>query len=507
MSVKQIMNREQKTRMIISKKPLEYIILLLFLLGMIVINFSISFSQSINWSEPKPISSIEEIGWNPAIVSDSSGVVHLIWTSDKSGIGGNRGDVIMYAKWSEGDWSNPISILSSPDNEGTSTPSISLDSFGWLHIIWSGGGTFNRGPLYYSRSPVLLAGSAKSWSKPELLAENVFWGNVKVDNKDQVVVVYADDDKEAIMITKKPDLNSSWSKPISVGDVELRNDLDHLTRPRLTIGPLNDYHLVWAVDNFFSERPYSGKALYYSHSRDEGTTWSESILIDSIYNPLYSNKTPSEWIDVAVDSADRVHLIWDGVSGYRYHQWSSDGGKSWTLPEIFLDKIGYNGWNAMTLDKNNNLHVVSSTVSGVFYCFWENGKWIRQELFPVIGSPHYGTMIINRGNTLFYVYQNNVGRDLQGSFVGVVFQTLQLPLSEASISPVPTVVLSKSESSLPKEKVLTPTYLIKTLNQSKIFDSRSAELTTSDEIIGLSIFPVIILLVVIYFIKITKNRK
>jgi len=414
-----------------------------------------ALAQNRGWTTPVPISSSSEIAWNPAIVADTEGQVHVVWTSDPTRTQGNRGDSVLYAKWSNGSWSEPNSILLSPKGR-TSTPEIAIDKRGWMHVIWESGGGFNRGPLYYSRAPVAEANSARGWTPPVLLATEAVWGDIEVSQSDVIYVVYADHSKSAIMLLVSRDNGESWEQPITIYEDTSLTGQEDLSRPRLAIGPQGDLHVGWIQDAYNAERPYSGRVLFYASSQDRGATWTKALMVDSVANPDYGEKTPAEWINLAVDSKDRVHLVWDGANGYRYHQWSADGGLSWSEPTIILPEIGYAGWNALAVDSADVLHVVASTVNGLFSVRWQGGTWSSPEKMPSLGGPHFPALAVSQGSTLFLVYQGHGGEDPSRALGMIISQRLKVESPTLKPVPVPTVKFWQAVPVYTRTPTLTP---------------------------------------------------
>jgi hypothetical protein len=410
------------------------------LLGLFIILSipAIKLPQETGWSYPEAIPLPMEHGANPVMVSDSEGNIHAVWVGNRGDFQSNRDDALYYSRWNNGVWSQPVSILIGSMG-GIIYPSIGIDQKGYLHVVWEIGGSLNRGTLYYGRVHSSLADSSRNWSTQQLLTDIVVGSDMKINAIGDVYIVYANRTTESVEMIISQDGGLTWAASTEVyTSPEKFNEYTDYSRPRLSIDSVDNLYVVWIEDAHFTNRAYSGVVLYFSSSFDGGLTWGLPIIIDSVDNPQYGETLPTEWINLIIDKEDNIHLVWDGPLGYRYHQISSDRGESWQDRQMILPYIGYAGWNALTVDDRNIVHMVSSTVSGLFYLTWENGIWSDPTIIPRDGDPHFLFLDFSFGNRLILLYQNHGFNPPLGEYQKIIFQTLQLPYSGHQIITLPT---------------------------------------------------------------------
>ena len=129
----------------------------------------------------------------------------------------------------------------------------------------------------------------------------------------------------------------------------------------------------------------AGNPGIYSYSDDQGTTWTTGLAdLDqgTAENADWGNFTPA----IAVGSDDSVHIAW--YSAHKsaqnksiFYAVSHDRGATWSRPEVVSQKMapGVYTWPSLTLDNNNNPHVVFSDPQGSKAGFYTTkaagGEW------------------------------------------------------------------------------------------------------------------------------------
>ena len=92
--------------------------------------------------------------------------------------------------------------------------------------------------------------------------------------------------------------------------------------------------------------------IYYKKSTDGGASWTTKRLT--------WNSGGSYRPNIAVDSNNHLHMVWfDNCTGNFeiYYKKSTDGGVSWTTKRLTW-KSWWSGDPAIAIDSNNHLHVV-----------------------------------------------------------------------------------------------------------------------------------------------------
>jgi BNR repeat-like domain len=117
--------------------------------------------------------------------------------------------------------------------------------------------------------------------------------------------------------------------------------------PVIAVDSFDNLHVVW-----YDDTPGNSE-IYYKKSTDEGKTWTASRRLT-----WTSGESVSP--DLALDSADSLHLVWeDGTPGnYEiYYMRSTDYGVNWTSAQRLTWTSGESGGAAIAVDSSGKLHV------------------------------------------------------------------------------------------------------------------------------------------------------
>lgn len=365
------------------------------------------WSQSA-WSKPVILYQTDGIASYPQALADTAGDVHLLFayhenkTSDMS-----APSALMYMRLHQGTWSDPVDVLVSPDSPWANFPAITLDPSGMLHVIWQSG----TGLSYHSRAHVTAAGSARGWTQPQLVVREIgLGGDIEATAAGALHIVYAAKSGE-IYYYQSADGGASWRDPVQISNALASNSAAHL--PRIAASTGGQLHVVWVQNQLPDGTPSIG--VFYSTSQDNGLTWTAPYQVDGANH---------SYIDVATYGTSAVHLSWNAsvAIGDRLHQWSSDGGATWSGARLITDRIrgGLTGHSVMSFDSLGRLHLVTS-VSGqtgktedVYHLMWDNGRWTAPELLSIgtVGakSVELPAATISSGNQLHVFYEDDSER-------------------------------------------------------------------------------------------------
>ena len=168
---------------------------------------------------------------------------------------------------------------------------------------------------------------------------------VAVDPADGIHVVWQDDTSGIAEICYKRSLNggASWS-----GLQMLTWNAGASEYPAVAADPNNCVHVVWQ-DN----TPGTAE-IYYARSEDRGATWSAARRLTWRYGA-------SERPAIAVDSADRIHVVWQGdypgVTEIYYRQ-STDGGTNWGAVRRLTWTSGLSEYPALAVGSGAGIHLL-----------------------------------------------------------------------------------------------------------------------------------------------------
>lgn len=331
----------------------------------------------------------------PLLLCDRYQNIHAFWFERES-----ARSLIYYRTDQGGSFSQPNDILVTHD--GTELSGF-ISRRNEAYLLWT---NYVNGSLFFSHAALSAAGSPLAWSVPVSIASSVDSGSITEDDAGNLHILYFASSSEAltheIYHVTSTDMGSNWSLPnivytedtsvAAAGNVMAVSDLS---------GRL---HLVWQV------RSYSYGALsevMYSRSINNGETWEHALLLAK------SDTRPGVAAPaVFTFGENEVHLTYDTPD--RTHQWSSDGGVSWSKPEVIMDLNGaaFGGFNQLVKDSMDTLHAVGAVGNGVFSSTFDGSKWSRPETIDTREyDPHHQQMVACQGNILTVIYDDRRGEN------------------------------------------------------------------------------------------------
>lgn len=220
--------------------------------------------------------------WFPNIAVGPEGSVHVIWNSgaQKGKTEEDAVDILMYRALLNGQWTESNRIFVTGTGGYTIRNGIAVGPDGKINISFRG-----KTNIFFARSAWDKAWSAQNWSE---------------------------------------------QYPV--------NSLNAAYYNTLAVDSHNTLHLVWsaAILDEGKARPECSNCanMFYRQSKDGGVTWSPPI---NLSNSKYGDNRPQ----IAIDSRDRIHVVWDqgrdwyagtGMPKRGVYMRSDDGGVSWTKP-------------------------------------------------------------------------------------------------------------------------------------------------------------------------------
>jgi hypothetical protein len=400
-------------------------------------------------------------GWvsQLVVVSDVWGDAHAFWVA---AFDEDRpiGDTLVYASWDGTAWSVPVDVLYTPGNPFW-IPKAAVDSQGWLHLVWTDN---TAGHIWYARAPVAEATSVRAWSLPVEATHGLAAGvSVTVDADGGVHVVYCGvGEHQGVYHVRSVD-GKVWSVPVYIGET---GETAPESLPECRLGQAVDdrgrLHVVWG-QSFVNLAP-----VYYARSDDGGRSWLPPLEVDRQDEKYYGQYAPGRPNILAIGS-DEIHLVWFGApAGQRWHQWSADGGNTWSAAEqIHPEFRGFTEPPALAADSSGTLHLASAGwidegPHGTFYTYWRDGRWSPLALIPkpqgrVGEGGEYTALSVTGGNTLHVV------GDLSG-FFAIWASSLEVdapvvparPRPALEASPTAQLASSASVVAVPTESRATP---------------------------------------------------
>jgi hypothetical protein len=370
-------------------------------------------APQIKWSVPTNISSSKTESFDPAIVADPYGNVHIFWSEVLVNTNGaSRGDTIMYRRWDGESWTSPADVLLVPDDYTANFIAVDVGPKDRLHAVWTG---FSN--IYYSSAPISHARSARAWREPIILSGNSARSQLECDIvADSTGTLHAGyaakGNSIGVHYVQSNNDGKTWSLPTLLS--EPLDDLEEgFSNVRLFDGNDGLLHVAWQT---FQEGGY-GQAVYYARSTDKGGTWTPAAQL--------AYREPEDfgagWPYLATRGDSELHLIYlnghgTGTVG-RFHRVSMDKGKTWSeSAHIIPSMMGLNGYVIPLVDKLDQMHLIinmrprATQVTGIYYAYWTDSGWTQvapvASESPYVQNPHRTDAVVRLGNELHVVYQN-----------------------------------------------------------------------------------------------------
>lgn len=257
-----------------------------------VVNPGIFYSRwnGDTWSSPMKISENTLFSENPALTSDSSNTVYVVWDEKLPSDGSWR--IHYKTRSSAGTWS---SIETLPLATGTTidwAPKIALDNSNTPHVVLTANTGNIRDSIYWTRK------QADIWTTPELISLNSSsetitdsqWVDMRSDSSGNLYLIYQSW-SQGVFYRKYN--GTSWGTPfqLTASGVEY---------PRIAVSPAGEVFVTWLAGSEVKVR------------------WTQT----SIWQPEYTLTTVgtnSFWgypiIGVTTDSKERAHVGWGEKDG------------------------------------------------------------------------------------------------------------------------------------------------------------------------------------------------
>lgn len=297
-------------------------------------NWEILYSMwdGTNWSEPLNISNTPGISTHPTITSDILGHVHIAWDERVS----LQNSEIFYTMRNN-TWLSPVNISNTPGY--SSNPDIVSDNLGYPHIVWNDQPSPANTEIFYA------AKNGNEWISPVNISGN--WGHsrdpsVTLDNFQYPHVVWRDEsfgNREVLYGTWN---GTHWSTPINISKTP-----EYSSRPNI-VAVNNNLHVVWG--EAFTP---SNSEIFYS-VRGEDAVWSSPINISN-------TSGGSGYPVIASNDQGYLHLVWyDFTAGNGEVFYSRLNEIGWSTPINISDTTAHSYWPAVVADIFDHIHVVWS---------------------------------------------------------------------------------------------------------------------------------------------------
>ncbi len=431
---------------------LTHLILIVFLsfAGLFFGSVSQGHAQSPQaWSEPVNLSNSGSTS-DPLLVTDSRGVIHVIWVDEIDGY--------KYTESTDGIvWTTPITVKFPFSLKDNPRPVFIANRNGTIHIFWRD--KFNA--LYHGLAQSENLDNPTTWATTALkVADSVLDFSAKVDSKDIVHVSYLSSkgsDANTAGIYYRQFNGSAWSATVNLYSSQYFRSLNpENAHVRLALSSDENSDRIYVV---WDDR--SQKRIFMAKSVDGGGSWDDPL---QIRGPEESAgiETPFN-IDLSFIN-DKVLLLWQlGVPGgscAQYSQSSKDGGDSFDEPIKLLDEFVTCPTSSEFVVRNKDFSVALLNIQGdLTLIAWNGSMWSKvqpQDELSSFPNPStfdnviFGCQKLSYNNGHLYVVGCDMGNGKDIWFRSRSFGSFEewFPPPSAWTSPVTLTSVSQTISSL-----------------------------------------------------------
>lgn len=422
---------------------------LLLASGVIV---SAQSSVAIGWSPAVKISDMPSTVGGASAVGDSNGDIYLLWAANSEGKSEDQVDTIFYRQGNGTEWSPSVDILAgAPGGPWLRVDQLVLDAYGRLALLWH-----QDRNLVLSIADPSEAGSASSWRSLPLLQSELTYQSDLVAGPDGALHVLVVGQGQNVYYLRSVDAGETWSTvQVSAGSDPVRQ----YSWASFALGDSGSLYATWTEAR--EDNNWNVTGVYFSRSTDAGNTWSEPA-------PLVSARGHGHSSVIALDNPKHgVMVFWNRAVGSvdgRYYALSSDGGKTWSEPQVAYERVsGLTRPPYLFVDSLGQLHMIGAgydaltSVGGeqIWYSRWESSRWSDPMLINVAGMPMTGNEVFDArlvgGNRLLYTWTDAATKD-----IWFTSQTLPGPSLQETRLELPTPAAAIPTTG-PATSVITPT--------------------------------------------------
>lgn len=350
----------------------------------------------------------------PVIAADTKGGMHLFYVEGTYDLGLESSEqAIMYMSGVGTEWSRPIDVLVSPNRSAINVDAVEIDADGYLHLLWN-----DSQSLYHSVVHLEQANSPLAWRTDHILDGQIPVGDMALD-EDGTIHAVVRDTFFTVGYLRSQDGGFTW---LDFTQIQAVDDRERYAIDGIKLALSDDGMLYTTWFYTAAEVRWNLWSVWFGRSTDNGQSWNEP---SEMATPRFGDS------DIAIDGQGNLHLVYGrniGSPDGRWHQWSQDGGETWSLPESLYPQFEYasglTGGFGFATDSAGVLHLVNSfgnTVgdASAYHMFWQGDRWSSpQMLLDTSTHAHHPRLTITLGNQLqFFAFSDNVAEN------GILYRT------------------------------------------------------------------------------------
>jgi len=322
-------------------------------------------TDSGSWNDPETIESggLNEMSrCSPSLYVEDDGTVHVAWadTLDHAG-SGNDYDILYKNRTNAGIWSN-TEVVSTESTSNSEYPWIVVDNIGTVHVVWEDdsdyAGAGDDEDIFYKYK---TAGG--SWSNTEVVSTEStgtsWYPSLEVDNSGTLHVVWQDNTdydgsgSDVDIIYKNKTVGSSWSN----AEVVSTESIDSSCLSSIYVEDDTSVHIAWS-DSSDYQSSGSDYDVFYKY-KTPADSWSNTEVV-SIESTEWS-RSPS----LIVDNIDTVHVTWDDATDYPgasderdiFYKNKPNGGSWSNIEVVSTESIKDCSCPSMDVEDDGTVHV------------------------------------------------------------------------------------------------------------------------------------------------------
>jgi hypothetical protein len=317
---------------------------------------SIFFSRSTDggatFSTPLKISNDSGISSFPQIALDPRGNIDVIWNDNSPGY-----TAVFFSRSTDGGTTfSSATNISAPAGGFLNQISseIAVDLNGNINVGWLGIG----GNIVFTRS----TDGGAAFSSPVTLGAGVASPAVVVDRTGSILILWeaavSGHNPFDVFFTRSADGGVTFSSPKDISNLP-----DGSTYEQIAIASDGTIDVAWNSNcqntGFFTCPAGPSSAVYFSQSKDNGTTFSSPVNLSNGAGTGISN------VKIAIESTGKIDVLWPGgVSGttYGFLTSSIDGGATFSTPQQVITGFA----NQLAADPNGNISVSANNPTNVY---------------------------------------------------------------------------------------------------------------------------------------------
>jgi hypothetical protein len=344
------------------------------------------FPSPDNWSKPGIVTANTSELAKVKLLADYNDHLHIFWTQkDQQGEGEYNQNfaTIHYAYWDGRTWAAPVVIAATANNNVLNFNAIIYDQR--LYLTWETG---SPGNIYFSWVDIEHALFPSEWATPKKITNDRMGGSapaLTVSAKGTLYLSYAIplNENRGVYILKSTDKGLNWSVPMMVGGSST-NNWNILGDPNIVLSGDHGISVIWTSRSLPGQD--QSATVFTNHSNDEGVTWEiPANIADGIVS----------WVTLMSEKSNNLERFWlkgdTNQHNNLWHQFSTDGGKTWNLPASpsGLNKIS--GIPTIADDSLGRVHLFTleqtPSYQQIDYLFWDNQGWQNKGVLS-IGDNH-----------------------------------------------------------------------------------------------------------------------